>query len=282
MDNNARVTIVSEPKSDKPHISPSQISSYLRCPEAYRRRYVKGEKLPPAIAAVKGVSVHKSAEHDFRQKIQSRQDLQKEEILEVASATFDEKIKHEGVMLQPEEEARGKTIVMGEAKDSTVRMAELFIVGGKTTPAIAPKYQPVEVELKQKIVLENSSHDLLGIVDMIDENKKIIDLKTTSRTMNQDTVDRMDQLTFYSLLYRAKNGVDPTGIVIENMVDLKQPKVETIETSRSMEDYNPMINRINAIVDAINKGVFPPTDPTNWVCSRKFCGFFPSCDYVKK
>lgn len=267
---------------EKPHISPSQISSYLRCGEAYRRRYVKGDKLPPAIAAVKGVSVHKSAEHDFRQKIQTRQDLKKEEILEVASATFDEKIKHEGVMLQPEEEARGKTIVMGEAKDSTVRMAELFIVGGKTTPAIAPKYQPVEVELKQKIVLENSSHDLLGIVDMIDENKKIVDLKTTSRTMNQDTVDRMDQLTFYSMLYRAKNGSDPAGIVIENTVDLKVPKVETIETFRSMDDYAPFINRINAVVDAINKGIFTPTDPTNYQCSVRWCGYFNSCAYTKK
>ena len=53
----------------KPYLSPSQINMYLRCPAAYKYRYVDGLILPPKAALTRGKSVHKGQEHNYNQKI---------------------------------------------------------------------------------------------------------------------------------------------------------------------------------------------------------------------
>lgn len=261
-------------KLSKPWISPTQINTYLRCGEQYRRRYVKKEVIPPGIAQLKGTSVHKGAEHNFVQKKESRLDLKPETVVEVAVATFKDTVKHEGLLLSEEEESVGKEKVVGEAIDTTVKLSELFM------DQVAPKYQPTEIEESQLIELPNSSHNLKGVIDLKIEQGNVVDIKTSSKSWTQEKADKDAQFTFYSMLDKAKTGEDPKPLIIENLVSTKQPKVLTFETTRSMDDYEPLIHRINAVVDGINKGFYPPAPSDSWVCDRRYCGYFDSCDYV--
>ena len=57
------------------HISPSMLGLFSRCQEAFRRRYIEGVKLPPGIAACIGTGMHKGAEANHRQKIESGVDM---------------------------------------------------------------------------------------------------------------------------------------------------------------------------------------------------------------
>jgi hypothetical protein len=261
----------------KKHISPSQIMMFTRCGEQYRRRYIERDVIAPGIAQVKGTAIHKGADLNFRQKIDSKVDLKPGDVVDFAVATFEGQVNNEGLHLSVEEEGRGKIVVVGEAKDSTAKMAGAFI------SSVAPKYQPVAVEEDVFVELESSPVNLRGILDMRTDAKQIMELKTSAKAWNQEQVDRSGQLTFYSMLYRSKTGEDPNGIVLENIIASKSKagedrlRTETFPTVRGMDDYQRMIARLNAVVEAINKGIFPPAFEGWWGCSPRFCGYWNTC-----
>lgn len=261
--------------AEKPYLSPTQIDSYTRCGEAYRRRYVEKERIPPGIALLKGSSVHKGAEINNLQKLTTHHDLKAQEIVDVAAADFDQRANKEAVTLTEEDESRGKSIVLGEALDSTVRMA------GAYAEKVAPKYQPQLVESRQKIEVPEAAHDLLAILDLVDDKDAVVELKTAGKTGKQDDWDSSVQLTIQALTMVAAKGKMPSALKVEQIVDLKSgPKVVSWETHRSKPDFDALIQRYSAVSKAITTGVFTPATPGAWWCSSKFCGYWRTCPYV--
>lgn len=260
----------------KPHISPSQVASYTRCGEAYRRRYIENEIIPPAISLSKGVAVHKGAQYNFEQKVESHHDLKSDDIIDKSVSEFEKTVETQGLTLSPEEESRGKALVVGEAKDSTRDLAGLF------AREVAPKYQPKAVEEEVYTELPSSSHNLKGYIDLTTVDNKIVDLKTSAKKWNQERVDTDFQFTFYALNYRAKNKKDPKGIIVENLVDSgKSLKSVTFESRRGDADYDAAINRLNRVLEGINAGIYPPANDGAWWCDARYCGYFMTCKFVK-
>jgi hypothetical protein len=267
-----RETSLAEKK--KPYISHSQLSLYLKCSEAYRRRYVEKEVIPPGIAALRGVSVHKGAEANFDQKLHTRRDLKPSQVAEIAVDSFDTVVKREDVWLNPEEQTVGKKKVLGEAKDMAVRLATLF--GEK----VAPKYQPKYVELEHRIVLPKSSHDLLGRMDLITEDDVVQDLKTRKRATSPEAIHKDMQLTFYALTYQNKFGKGPKAMAIDELVDTKEPSVNSVVTDRRAEDFDALVHRLNSVIKGIKAGIFTPAQEGAWQCSARWCGFWATCKFV--
>lgn len=277
----------------KPHISPSQLNTFENCGEAYRRRYLEGERIPPGVAAIRGGSVHKGAEMNFKSKLLTRVDLPRKDIVDRSAAEFDARLKLEGVFLAPEEASRGKEIVIGEEKDSTVRLAGLF------ADQVAPSYQPTAVEETIRIELPESPRDILGILDLtaVQLNPEsmieplpetiplmpegIVDYKTSKKTKPQREFDTSAQLSIYDLAYRARYGRVPAFIKVEQLVDLKSgPKRVTNTTTRTTPDFKAAVARINVMMTGLEKGAFMPANPGSWNCSPKWCGYFPTCRFV--
>lgn len=265
----------------KPYISPSQLNTFENCGEAYRRRYIEKEIIPPGVAALRGGGVHKGAEMNFEQKIASKVDLPKDQIVERAVAEFEGRMKLEGLFLDPEAEKRGKAIVIGEEKDTTVRLAGLF------SDEVAPVYQPTAVEEKVVIELPDSPRDLLGIIDLTAtiiadpaRGEGLIDYKTGKKTKSQSEFDSSAQITLYDLAYRAKRGKAPDFIQVEQLVDTKVPKRVINPTTRTVADMKPAIARVNAMISGLEKGAFLPANAGAWNCSPKWCGYFGTCQFV--
>jgi hypothetical protein len=258
----------------KPYISPSQLEMYTRCGESYRRRYVLGERIPPGVAAVRGTAIHKGAELNYAQKIKTHVDMTESQVVEIAASTFDEKVKNEGVWLSPDEQSAGEKIVVGEAKDTTVTLAGLM------ARESLPRFQPAEVEVTGRLEIPTASHDLLGRLDLVDERDFIVDFKTSSRKKNQADVDGDTQFTFYDLLFRAAKGRAPKGIIIENLVNKKVPEALTLATSRTLDDTQALVNRVNTMIHGLKAGVFMPSPAGSWNCSPRWCGYWASCPLV--
>lgn len=266
----------------KPHVSPSQLSSFENCGEAYRRRYIEKHIIPPGVAALRGGSVHKGAELNFAQKIETKTDLPAKDIVDRAASEFDARIKAEGVFLAPEEEARGKAIVIGEEKDTTVALAGLFAA------EVAPVYQPTAVEQSIRIELPNSPRDILGILDLTAQIVKepargegIVDYKTGKKTKPQRDFDVSPQLSLYDLAYRATRGKAPDFIQVEQLISLKSGTKRVVNpTTRSAPDFRATVARVNAMISGLQAGVFIPASPGSWNCAPKWCGFFNTCPYV--
>lgn len=263
---------MSEPR--KPYVSPSQLDMYLRCGEQYRRRYILGEKIPPGVAMVKGKAVHKGAEVNLRQKIESHADLPESDVVDAAAAEVETSVDSQGLMLTEEEQGRGLGAVVGELKDRSVLLARTM------HRQLSPRLQPVMVERPVRIDLPDASHDLFGIVDVVDQQGVVRDLKVSGRKKPQAEVDRSDQLTFYALAIEKETGQPVPAVAFDEVVDRKTPGVETTLSTRGPADAAVFVARVNAMLGGVKAGVFAPAPVGSWVCSPRFCGYWQTCPYV--
>lgn len=245
---------------------------YFRCGEQYRRAHILKDRVPPGVALIKGSSVHKAAEVNYRQKIQSHRDLTVADLKEAAAAYLDTEVGG-GLMLTPDEASRGLNTVIGEVKDRAVGLVELF------AKQVAPLVQPALVEKFVRVPLPRHSHDLLGRLDVADTADNIRDLKTASRRKNQDDVDRSDQLTFYYVAFAHETGRSAQGVTMDVLVDTKRPAVQQLTSERTDKDKQVFLNRLNAMMAGVKAGNFPPAPVGVWWCSMRFCGYAGTCPY---
>ena len=257
----------------KPHISATQLEMFWRCAEQYRRRYIEGERIPPAVAMLVGTALHKGAEHNFSQKIESHRDLPAAQIVEAAVAGFDA-AQEGGYALTEEEAGRGAKIVLGLAKDQAAALAQCHAAEQ------APDYQPVAVEHSTRIVFPQASHDLLGITDLRDNQGRVTDLKTAARKMPVAAADESTQLTIYAAAYQVDTGEAPKEVRLDVVTKTKKPARQLLRSSRTRADFQALVNRVNVTLATIAAGNFPPASPGSWQCSPKWCGYWATCKFV--
>ncbi len=261
-------------QQQKPHRSASQLESYCRCPEAYRRRYLDKDIIPPGIAMLKGTGLHGGAERNFRQKIETREDLPVSEIVEAAVAKFEGELT-KGVTLTDDEESAGPQKTIGSAKDDLVAIAQLH------AEKQAPEYQPIMVEKLVRIELASSPCDLLGIIDLADERGIVVDLKTAGRRKSQGDADDSVQLTIYASAYHAVMSRPPAEVRLDSLIKTKtKADRQVLSSHRGEADFIALANRINAVNKGIDAGSFPPATPGAWWCGPRFCGYWQTCAYV--
>ena len=102
---------------ERNHISFSQLNLFSNCAEAYRRRYILGEIIPPGVALLKGSGVHVGAAVNHAQKVNSGVDLPVKDIVDAAVAGFEDRRAKDGVQLSAEEQSIGLKPTIGRAKD---------------------------------------------------------------------------------------------------------------------------------------------------------------------
>lgn len=262
-------------KNKKPHLSASQIDMYCRCGEQYRRRYIEREILPPGIALVQGVAVHDGSAFNFSQKIKSHADLKSGIIEEKAIDALEQKIKAEGLELSSEDEkAKGKQGVIDQAKENVAKFIGLY------STELAPKYQPTLVEEWQTIQMPSAPYDILGRLDLVDDQKRIIDLKTAGKSKQQSDADNSVQLSIYAASMKIKTGEYPAEMRLEILVNKETPELQTLSTHRTIDDMVALKNRINAVIKGVTSEVFTPAIPGSWWCSARFCGYWQTCPFI--
>ncbi len=240
----------------RPHLSPSQLGTYLKCGEAWRRRYVEGHKVPPGIAAHIGSGVHAADQSNFTQKIKSYVDLKPSEMRDIAVAGLDARIEQDGVAIGPEDGTL--EAVVGEARDVTSSLAYVHAT------QVGPAYQPVAVEKSFKIPLERYGIDLIGYIDLVDDKGRIIDVKTTSRRKVQDEVDSSLQLTTYSVAYWRENKAWPSSVLLD--VTMRDGERYTLESGRDHNDGVVLASTVEMVWRGIQSGVFAPAPAGSWYC----------------
>lgn len=257
----------------KPHISPTQLEMAGKCWAQYEQRYILGNRVPPGIAPAIGTGVHRGAETNFRQKVDSHEDMPTAEIVEAAVSGFELEVAS-GIELTAEESSRGKGIVLGEAKDQTASLAAVHAA------TQAPDYQPVAVEHRTTIVLPRATHDLLTITDLRDNRDRVADFKTAGKKKSQGEADSSVQLTVEAAAFHIDTGRQAAEVRLDVLVKTKQPYRQVLATHRTIADFHALTNRINAMLAMIEKGIFPPTTPGAWWCSPRWCGYWATCPYV--
>jgi len=252
----------------------SSILTYVRCGEQYRRRYVEGDVRPPGVRMLRGTGVHAGAKHNFRQKIESHEDLKGDDIIDFSIATFDDRLKNEGVSLAPDEKSRGEGIVVGEERDRVHRLSTLY------ADDFAPVIQPVSVEQTIEAEFPSKGFKLHGTLDLKDTREIVIDLKSSVRKRSKGDQHKDFQLTMYSALVFTLEKKMPAGAELVVLVDKKSgAEVQILPTTRTVQDFAAWFRYIEAVHNGITKGVFPPANKADWWCSPKWCGYWFDCQF---
>jgi len=258
----------------KRQIHQSMLGMLERCPMQFYYRYVEGIVIPPAVAMVTGTGTHRSVERDMTRKIETGKledlDRLKDIAAEAVKAEFSK-----GVTVDDEEKERPLT----ELRDDSIRTAQEL--GALHHAELAPTLKPVAVERKWVLNLEGYPYDLGGTLD-IQEAGSIRDTKTSKKTKNQAEADNSQQLTMYALAGKVIDQKMPPALYLDNLVALKTPKLVSFPTKRDQQDLDILLRRVERAIEVIDAGKFMPCDPTNWVCSPKWCGYWTRCGFSKK
>lgn len=252
----------------KPHISSTQINMLLRCPRQYFFRYIEHIKAPPSGAMKQSRAFHLTAERNYRQKIESSQDLPPDELTDFYAQAFEEEMKSEEVVLD-----EGQT--HGGLKDEGVSIVKVH------RDKIAPTVQPVAVEEKITLPLtagDGFAYDLMGVLDLVDVDGRVRDNKAIGKTPNQADLDKDIQLSTYALLYRLWKRRAEAGLRLDAIIKSKsgEPKAKLLDTTRSREGLRLHLNNIGHLARMVAAEAFP-MNPTGWWCSPRFCGYWSRC-----
>lgn len=264
---------MARPKLPRDHFSVSQSDMYARCPEQYRRRYVEGHVSPPGIALVVGSSVHQTAEANHRHKLKKGADIALDTMHDIAQEAFKSRLEEQDLFLPPEDKGHKRRVVKaGEKKTHSL----VDVYGRRFAPTVEPQL----VEERDRMKLPGLC-DVVYIIDLLDRRSVLHELKTAGRKPNQDTADRHLQLTFYALALQAQRSISPR-LQYDALVCPSSGNTSyvALKTRRTQEDFDAVLRRFTTQVRAISAGLFPPCDPTSWICSPRFCGYWSTCPYV--
>lgn len=237
------------------HISASQLSTWLRCPKQYEFRYMQGLKIAPKSALTRGSAFHKAIETDHRQKISTRENLPIADVLDAYSDAFEQMATETEWDKNP-----------GEVKDQGIKMTQVY------HESVSRVIQPVAVEEESNIIIDGQL--VKAIIDLETEDGAIRDAKSAGAKKSEIPVDHLLQMAIYS---HAKPNA--TRFILDNAIVTKSGKseLESLTLTRAELPYSRLSAYLEDFSDSIIKGVFPPTNPSSWVCSAEWCGYWDKC-----
>jgi len=243
------------------YVSPSRLSLWLKCPLAFRRRYIDGWKTDPSPALFVGKITHSVLAHVYRHRIANHncttEDLPKfvadawETAMETEPCYFDDDLQ--------EEKCRCQVLCLVKAYLTSIPIQE------ETPIAVEKRY---EVPLVDPLTGEDFGIPLVGIVDLVLQEEcggVIVDFKTAS-TSSLCELQHELQLTAYAYCFREATEQNELRSEVRQLVKTKIPKVETHRfPTRSDEHFNRFFGLIREYLDALDRGIY--NYRPGWSCS---------------
>jgi putative RecB family exonuclease len=255
-----------------PHLSASSINDYIDCGLLYKLGRI--DKLPPESRSSDlelGSCVHRTLEAYYRQKLEGDLPSAKE-LQSIFENAWRDAAEGKEDIRYPE----GKTF-------------ETLLLEGKEL--LAACYNKIQADNQLKVIgveepfsftVEGCPVPILGYIDLLEQDDSgtliITDWKTSGRAYSNDEVDRNFQLTLYKIATK-KNGYTDREILLrfDCLIKTKTPKFDQYYTTRSDQDEQRAVKKIQQVWDGINKNVFIPNDSaSNWKC--KGCAYKNACD----
>jgi len=235
-------------------LSPSQIVTYRDC--AARWWYKHGLNLPdpPNANLSLGRAVHEAIALNFRQKIASRIDLSTHQVVAAFDAAF----------------AREAAETVFDSKETPAEIA----AAGRQLVALylrlaAPKIQPAAVELPVSGAI--AGVPVSGVIDLVEDNGTIVDLKTAKSSPNGLNADHAFQLATYATLRQARQ------VRIDTLVKTKSPRLVQMSRTLTPAHLDEPRKLFPMIQEAMQQGLYVP-NRKSMLCSRRNCPFARHCE----
>ena len=250
---------------EQPHVSYSQISTYMMCPLKYRFSYI--EELKPEFTPVAlpfGGAIHESLAYFYRTLMNSREKPTIDEIIDIFRNDWKLRLMCEDVKF--------------ENGDSDKSCEEL---GMKMLSAFYENVTPgevicVEQEFCIRKVDENDGKllalPLVGTIDLIERDAEgkvcVVDHKTAAKKYPSSKADTDLQLSIYSCALSRSSLVNGDKIFNARFDVLtknaKNPEFISYPTKRIHDDQRKALKIVREVICAIDAGIFYPN--YGWMC----------------
>jgi CRISPR/Cas system-associated exonuclease Cas4 (RecB family) len=237
-------------------LSPSQVRCFFDCPARWWFKY--GLQLPEQknSSLALGLAVHQALEVNFREKIETREDLETAGVVCVFREAWMEQVPQ-------------TVFTSDESQGDLRRMGERLVT--KYMDEVAPTVEPAAVELDVRG--EISGVAVRGRVDVLDVEGRLIDFKTASRRPSSVSPDYAFQLATYQQITPGASG----AVRIDSMV--KTQSVQIVQQAYTVEE--PDIRATQVLYPmaqkAMGSGMYCP-NRQSMLCSQKHCSFWKHCE----
>lgn len=245
------------PGSEIPAIlSPSSVNNFLDC--SMRWYYRKVLRLPETRGAALGLgtAVHAALGENFRQKIETRQDLPVDDVRALYIRALVEQLDE--IRLQPDESA-------DDLKDCGETMVRVYMDRAAAAIVPAAVEEPVE-----GLIGDVAVH---GYIDIRDVDGRVIDIKTARRAPGAMSVAHKLQVSTYAMLHPEASGAATLATLTKTKtVALHQETVEISPRDRKLTTRLYSVAR-----DQMDAGIYAPSR-SSFLCSRRHCSFWARCE----
>ena len=239
-----------------PVLSPSQVRCFFDCPARWWFKY--GLRLPERknSSLALGLAVHQALEVNFREKLETQEDLETTGVVCVFREAWME--------LVPQTE-----FTSNESQGDLRRLGEKLVA--KYMDEVASTVEPAAVELD--VQGEISGVAVRGRVDVLDVEGRLIDFKTASRRPSHVSPDHAFQLATYQQITPGASG----AVRIDSLV--KTQTVQIVQQAYTVEE--PDIRATQVLYPmaqkAMRSGMYCP-NRQSMLCSQKHCSFWKHCE----
>ena len=209
-----------------------------------------------------GSAVHTALAEGYDYKIINRKDPKIDDMLGVFETSFKDSLVNE-VELSAKDDEPDLLLDQGAELIKLYREEKM------------PWIKPLAAEVEFNMEFSNKDYTLLGYIDLVDKAGYVHDHKVTKRTPSEDDIKNNQQLSTYSLGYRALYGKAEKGLMFDYLVRGKTPKLVTHKTRRTKADHKRFLTNTAYIMAAIEQQHFYCMHPAtiNWICSSAWCAY---------
>jgi predicted RecB family nuclease len=235
------------------YISASRLNLWLRCPLAFRLRYIDGIRTPTTPSLFLGKTVHRGLEVLYRHR-QLCVELSQEDVAKRMLDGWDETVDSENMKFESTDEE-------GSMKKQAVDLLAAYME--HTADALETPLA-VETNMEAPLIDPDTGEDLgiplLGVVDLVVDDRdgpKVIDFKTAARSAPPHETLHEIQLSSYSYLFRQATGDEEGGLEIRSLIKTKTPKIEIHSyQARSEQHFRRLFAVIRAYLNDLDRGSF--------------------------
>jgi hypothetical protein len=251
-------------KLPQPQYHQSELHAFIKCGKLWEFRYLRGIRVPPRAALTLGSAVDHAVSHNLRQKIESGQDLPREEVLASFSDDFESRA---GETDWREDETPDKQ------KDVGVKLLELH------HQEVAPRIKPESVQ-ETLTVETDAGYSLGGTIDIIEKDGSIVDTKTSRVAYDAEAPKRALQPALYDYLFESAHKEPSPEFRYDVLIKptARNPaRLQQVRRTLEKGDREWLFETVARVHQAIQAGVALPAPEGSWYCSRQWCGYWDRC-----
>ena len=237
-------------------LSPSQVRTFLTCSAKWWFKYGVGLPESKTSSLALGLAVHKTIEVNFREKLETHEDLETGGMVAVFRDFWMEQMADTQFREDEHPQALRKT---GE---------ELV---AKYMDEAAPSIEPAAVELD--VAGEIGGVPVRGRIDLLDVEGRIVDLKTAARKPSGIPSDYAFQLATYSQITPGASGHARLDTLV------KTKTVQLIRDSYRIGEADLHATQVlyPLAQSGMQSGLYFP-NRQSLLCSRRNCAFWKHCE----